>query len=104
MSRPLFFTDPAERDLDAILDYIARDDPRRAAAFVNEIREACERLRAMPFRETSRPDLGGGFRTLFLRHRIVVVYEVTDNDVVILGVFSGGQDYAILFQTEPRPQ
>ena len=72
---------------------------------VREVREGCERLRSTPSMGTSRPDLGPGLRSLFLQNRVVVVYEVAGRDVVIIGVFSGGQDYATLLQTEPgRPR
>ncbi|RDK01068.1 type II toxin-antitoxin system RelE/ParE family toxin [Paraburkholderia lacunae] len=34
----------AEADLEAIGDYMARDNPRRALGFVRELREKCTRL------------------------------------------------------------
>ena len=45
MSRRLLFRPAAEADLDGIDDYIARDSPERAFAFVQRIRGACETLR-----------------------------------------------------------
>lgn len=42
----LGFTPLAERDLVAIADYIAIDNPRRAVSFARELRQQCERMRA----------------------------------------------------------
>lgn len=38
----------AERDLEAIGDYIARDDPTRALSFVQELRAKCLKLADLP--------------------------------------------------------
>jgi toxin ParE1/3/4 len=38
----------AEADLEAIGDYIARDNPLRAISFIAELREMCNRLADMP--------------------------------------------------------
>jgi toxin ParE1/3/4 len=45
---PCAFTPLAEADLEAIGDYVARDNPRRALTFVREMRERCERIAEMP--------------------------------------------------------
>ena len=42
--RTLEYRRQAERDLDGIKDYIARDNPRRALSFIRELRRVCERL------------------------------------------------------------
>jgi plasmid stabilization system protein ParE len=42
------FTVQAERDLEEIGDYIAAANPSRALAFVQAIRDHCERIAAAP--------------------------------------------------------
>jgi toxin ParE1/3/4 len=42
------FTAQAELDLEEIGDYIAADNPSRALAFVQAIREHCKRIAAAP--------------------------------------------------------
>jgi toxin ParE1/3/4 len=42
----LIFLPQAEADLEAIGDSIARDNPRRAASFVRELREQCRKTDA----------------------------------------------------------
>ncbi|HTV68341.1 MAG TPA: type II toxin-antitoxin system RelE/ParE family toxin [Rhizobiaceae bacterium] len=46
----IVFSRSAETDLEAIGDYIAQDNARRAVSFVREIRERCEDLSAFPKR------------------------------------------------------
>ncbi|MFN4087802.1 MAG: type II toxin-antitoxin system RelE/ParE family toxin [Alphaproteobacteria bacterium] len=61
MSLDLVFTPAAVEDLDAIYDFIAIDNPGRAASYVAEIRTACERLRDVPLMGVGREDLGEGY-------------------------------------------
>jgi toxin ParE1/3/4 len=44
----LVFTITARSDLQEIGDWIARDDPRRALAFVAEIEARCEQIATSP--------------------------------------------------------
>ncbi|MGH6905274.1 MAG: type II toxin-antitoxin system RelE/ParE family toxin [Geminicoccaceae bacterium] len=60
----LAFTPLAEADLEAIGDYIARDNPRRALTFVREMRQRCERIAEMPRAAPLRPQLGAGVRVV----------------------------------------
>lgn len=42
------FSGEAESDLEQIVDYIAKDNPRRALSFVQELRGKCEALAYNP--------------------------------------------------------
>jgi hypothetical protein len=44
----------AEPDLESVGDYIARDNPRRALSFVQELRAQCSRIGVMPGLPASR--------------------------------------------------
>ena len=44
----LVFLPQAEMDLEAIGDYIARDNPQRAMSFVRELRERCRKITEAP--------------------------------------------------------
>ncbi len=44
----LAFTDTAERELEAIGDYIALDNSARALSFIRELRKDCALLTSMP--------------------------------------------------------
>ena len=47
----------AEQDLEAIGDYIARDNPARAVTFVRELRDHCQRIASHPLGYRERPEL-----------------------------------------------
>ena len=84
----------AERDLEAVGDYIARDDPIRALSFLGELRAKCLGLADFPDRFPLVPR----YEHRGIRHRVhgnyVIFYRVEADRVVILHVLSGARDYA----------
>jgi toxin ParE1/3/4 len=87
------FTAFAASDLDAIDDYIARDSPDRAIAWVRSIRKRCEELAEMPERGPQREDIGPGIRALVFERRAVIAYRIEAQTVRIVRIFYKGQDY-----------
>ena len=86
----------AERDLEAIGDWIARDDLPRALSFVAELREACLGLARFPnrFPLVSRHERQGVRRRV---HRdYLIFYSVAKAEVTVLHVLHGATDYASL--------
>ena len=88
----------AVADLEAIADWIAADNPERAAAFAALLRERCLQLGEMPraFPLVPRYEPRG------IRRRPVgdyfIFYRVADRVVVVLRGLHGARDYeAILF-------
>lgn len=84
----------AERDLEAIGDRIAADNPARALSFVSELRDKCLGLADFPerFPRVSR------YEALGVRHRVhgsyLIFYRVQPGEVVVLHVLHGATDYA----------
>ena len=99
--RELIYLTAALDDLDAIFDYIAPDNPRRAASFVDEIRRRCLTLCDHPELGSSRADIKPGLRILPLPRRVVVFYSITESEIVIVRVFSGGRDYEAIMRDDP---
>lgn len=62
MTASVEFSDPAEADLEGIADFIAQDNPRRAASFVRELRSRCERMAEQPRANRPRGESGPGMR------------------------------------------
>ncbi len=58
------FSAIAERDLEEIADYIARDNPRRALSYMGEIRARCQNLVAFPEAAPLREEFGAGVRVV----------------------------------------
>jgi toxin ParE1/3/4 len=88
----------AEDDLEAIGDYIARDNPGRALRFLHELREKCRGLADMPerFPLVSRYEASG------VRKRVHgdygIFYRIEARKVVVIHILHGARDYgAILF-------
>ncbi|MDO9225477.1 MAG: type II toxin-antitoxin system RelE/ParE family toxin [Pseudomonadota bacterium] len=69
------FTRLANRDLEEIGDYIARDNPVRALSFIRELRTRCEHLTDQPLTAPLRPEFGEGVRML-PHGRYLICYTV----------------------------
>lgn len=61
-ARRLLLSPLAAADLEDIADYIARDNPVRAASFVAELEATCRAVAATPDRYPARADLAPGLR------------------------------------------
>lgn len=60
--RRLLLSPRAAADLEEIAEYIARDNPRRAATFVAELEAKCRAVAETPEFYPARPDLAPGLR------------------------------------------
>jgi plasmid stabilization system protein ParE len=86
-----------EGDLEAIADWIAQDNPRRAVTFIREIRVAFRRIGEGPLLYQLRPDIGENARVAIVG-RYVILFWVGDEAVRIERVIFGGRDLPPLFQ------
>jgi plasmid stabilization system protein ParE len=86
-------TEEAERDLEAIGDYIALDDPVRAIGFISELREKCLTLAELP----DRFPLVARFEAQGVRRRVhgnyLIFYRIEREQVIVLHILHGAQDY-----------
>lgn len=70
----------AEADLDNIIDYIAQDNPTRAEAFGQELRDKTLPLAQHPkMGRTGRPGLPAFVRELVTHRNYIVFYRVLDD-------------------------
>jgi plasmid stabilization system protein ParE len=91
----------AETELEAIGDYIARDNPRRAVSFVRELRDKCLGLADM----TLAFPLVPRYEDRGVRHRVYGNYQIfyrvvgqPAERIDIIHVLHGARNYAsILF-------
>lgn len=83
----------AEADLNSIDDFIARDSPERAIAFVRRLQQHCQGLSQMPERGPRRDDLAAGLRALSFEGRVVIIYRIEQRAVEILRILYAGQDF-----------
>jgi toxin ParE1/3/4 len=94
-------TPDAEADLEAIGDYIARDNPRRAMTFIAELRDKCNGLAEMALAFPLVPR----YERYGVRHRVhgnyQIFYRVIGGPIEwidVLHIVHGARNYAaILF-------
>ncbi len=92
----LILTPLAERDLESIGDYIAKDSPRRALSFVTELRVQCAKVAASPQAYCQRPELGEPVRSCAYGNYVIFFAE--DGGLVrIIRVLHGAMDIQARF-------
>jgi toxin ParE1/3/4 len=78
------WTRGALRNLQDVLDYIAADNPVRAASFAGELKDKIERLDAFP--GLGHPGPLPDTRELVLHANYRVIYRVKANEVQVLRI------------------
>lgn len=102
MTHRVVFSPEALQQLTDLLDYIGhRASPSIAMGYIQGIVSYCESLSTFPHRGNQRDDVRAGLRTTHYKKRAVIAFAVTAEEVFILGVFYGGQDYETLLQDDP---
>ena len=95
------FSPEAEEQLAALYGYIAAAaSPDIAARYTDAIVSYCESLCAFPHRGTLRDDVRSGMRITNYKKRAVIAFDVDAEQVPIIGVFYGGQDYETILQDD----
>ncbi len=88
------FRPRAEADLSGLYDWIAEDSGEEVAAgYIDRIEAACLALETFPQRGTQRDDIRPGLRTMGFERRATIAFQVVEDDVVIVRIFYGGQDF-----------
>lgn len=105
MSYRVVFSPEAEEQLAALYCYIAAAaSPDIAARYTDAIVSHCEGLRTFPHRGTMRDDVRPGLRITNYRKRTVITFDVDAEQVSIIGVFYGGQDYETILQDDSEDE
>jgi toxin ParE1/3/4 len=88
-----------EGDLDAIADYIAQDNPRRALSFIREIREQILALGHRPLRFRLRTELEEDVRVALVGH-YGILFRIREDAVRVERVVYVAHDLLALFREE----
>jgi len=91
----------AERDLEAIGDYIAEDNMARALSFVAELRAQCAKIAKAPQSYRARPDLGEGLRSC-AHGNYVIFFTATKARLTIVRVLHGAMDIPAQLAGKPE--
>lgn len=103
MSYRVVFSPEAEEQLAALYGCTAdAASPDIAARYTEAIVSYCEGLHTFPLRGTMREDVRPGLRITNYKKRTVIAFEVDTQveQVSILGLFYGGQDYETYLQDD----
>jgi len=94
VSHKIVVSDEARAQLDDLYDYIAAAaSPDTALRFNSAILDQLESLRDFPNVGTPRDDILAGLRTIGFRRRVTIAFVVEATEVLVVGVFYGGQDF-----------
>jgi toxin ParE1/3/4 len=98
----VIFTPLAERQIDELHGYIsATANEDRADRYIGRIVEACKALNDFPLRGSQRDDILAGLRIIGFERRVTIAFMIAGDDVLIEGIFYGGQNVAALLSGEP---
>ncbi len=84
-------------DVDFYISEMAGDAV--AEGYISRILRFCRRLDMFPVRGTSHDDLLPGLRVVGFERRVTIAFIVTNETVLIEGIFYGGQDWASALKT-----
>jgi len=95
------FTPEAEEQLAAIYRYIAaKASPETAERYTSAIVSYCEGMQFTPHRGTRRDEIRSGLRITNYKKRSVIAFAVDAEQLSIIGVFYGGQDYETALESD----
>lgn len=81
----------AVRDVDAIWDRIAADDPAAATRLIKRIADTAAMLADFPESGAARPEIGEGMRSL-VSEKYLILYRVGPDSVDIVRVIHGARN------------
>lgn len=92
----LKFLPEAEKDLEAIADYIALNNPARALSFVQELKEQCYQLLDNPKAYPLKPELGKNLR-LCVYGKYLIFYTLKANELLLVRILQGARNLPAIF-------
>ena len=90
------FAPAAEADLEAIVDYIAADNPAAADEFIARLEDLAARLAETPGMGRARSEFLPGLRSFRLGHYLLF-YRATTSGIEVVRVLHGARDFPTLF-------
>ncbi len=87
---------PARRDLDAIWDYVARDNAAAADRLIDEIYQHCHTYATQPAAGTPADQFQVGLR-FFAYGSYVVFYRAEDDGMLVIRIIHGARNLDVIF-------
>ena len=102
MAGRVAWAETAADDLEQVSNYIARDSPRYAAAFVREVLDAARSLTDLAERGRIVPEFGDADIRELLVRSYRLSYHLGPDVVSIIGFIHGARDLLTLWERERR--
>jgi plasmid stabilization system protein ParE len=101
MSPRIVVSAEAHIQLDDLYDYIAAvASSDTALTFTTSILDQIAALATFPNIGVARDDILPGLRTLGFRRRVTIAFAVRPTELLIVGIFYGGQDFETALKDE----
>ncbi|KAB2661581.1 type II toxin-antitoxin system RelE/ParE family toxin [Brucella tritici] len=92
--RSVVLSPEAETDLVALYDWIAeRASPDTALGYIDRLESYIRGFDYASERGTLRNDIREGLQTVGFERRVTIAFNVTAQEVIVLGLFYGGQNW-----------
>ena len=99
--RKVVLSPDALADLSNLYDWIANQASLDVAlAYIERLESYVMGFEVASERGTLHDDIRRGLRTIGFERRLTVAFEVTEDQVMILGFFSGGRDWTAILGEE----
>jgi toxin ParE1/3/4 len=93
MVRKVIWTITAYKDLQNIVDYISQVSMYYAISFYDDVMDKAHTLQEFPHRGRIVPEMGDpNMREIFV-HRYRLIYQITNENVIITTLIHGARDY-----------
>ncbi len=90
-------------DMEQIAAWITtRADRETALAYTDRIQAACEKLLLMPGGGTPRPSFGNRFRSVSFERKLIILYRVERQTLVVKRILHGSRDQARMLRSVRR--
>jgi toxin ParE1/3/4 len=97
MAKRVIWTLAAWYDLETVADFISRDSPYYAAAWVRNVRDAARSLNLMSMRGRVVPEIGDRQLRELIVQSYRLIYKVERSHVAVLGIIHGARDLKTLW-------
>jgi toxin ParE1/3/4 len=102
MAKRVIWTLAAWNDLETVADFISRDSPYYAAAWVRNVRDAARSLNLMSMRGRVVPEIGDRQIRELIVQSYRLIYKVEKSRVAVLGIIHGARDLKTLWARRAR--
>jgi toxin ParE1/3/4 len=87
------WAEPAEIDFEALLSYIAFENPEAATKLFVKVMEAIEHAASLPEMARHIPELGHTYRELVTVRPFRVIYRIVGKELWVIGIMRMEQDF-----------